>query len=296
MTSSTANLIESYLHVLWLEYGLSDNTRSAYASDLRLFARFLGPKSLLDVETQDINRFFKIRQQEGITRRSMARVLSSLKRFYAHLLRESLINKDPCELLVTPKLAKSLPDSLSETDVEALLAAPNVLNDLGMRDRTMLEILYASGLRVTELVNLHFQQVNFRQGCLRVRGKGDKERLVPLGEVAMDWLQRYLDESRKNILINRQSDYLFVTNRGGAMTRQAFWHIIKRYALLAGIEKHLSPHTLRHAFATHLINHGADLRVVQLLLGHSNLSTTQIYTHVARQRLKQLHSQFHPRG
>lgn len=296
MASSTADLIEAYLHVLWLEYGLSDNTRSAYASDLRLFAKFLGRKSLLEVETQDINQFFKYRQTEGITRRSMARVLSSLKRFYAHLLRESLINKDPCELLVTPKLPKTLPAALSENDVEALLAAPNVLSDLGMRDRTMLEVLYASGLRVTELVNLHFQQVNFRQGCLRVRGKGDKERLVPVGEVAMDWLQRYLDDARGNILINRQSDFLFVTNRGSAMTRQAFWHIIKRYALVAGIEKHLSPHTLRHAFATHLINHGADLRVVQLLLGHSNLSTTQIYTHVARQRLKQLHSQFHPRG
>jgi integrase/recombinase XerD len=296
VTSSTADLIDAYLHVLWLEYGLSDNTRSAYASDLRLFARFLGRKSLLEVETQDINRFFKLRQEEGITRRSMARVLSSLKRFYAYLLREALVVQDPCELLSTPKLPKSLPAALSEADVEALLAAPDVDSDLGMRDRTMLEVLYASGLRVTELVNLHFQQVNFRQGCLRVRGKGDKERLVPLGEEAMEWLQRYLNEARANILINRQSDFLFVTNRGSAMTRQAFWHIIKRYALQAGIEKHLSPHTLRHAFATHLINHGADLRVVQLLLGHSNLSTTQIYTHVARQRLKQLHSQFHPRG
>ena len=296
MAKSAADLIEVFLNVLWLEYGLSDNTRSAYASDLRLFTKFLGRKSLLEVEAEDINRFFKLRQAEGFTRRSMARVLSSLKRFYAYLLRESLVDKDPCELLVTPKLPKSLPAALSEADVEALLAAPDVLSDLGMRDRTMLEVLYASGLRVTELVNLEFQQVNFRQGCLRVRGKGDKERLVPVGEVAMDWLQRYLTEARENILMARQSDYLFVTNRGGAMTRQAFWHIIKRYALLAGIQKHLSPHTLRHAFATHLINHGADLRVVQLLLGHSNLSTTQIYTHVARQRLKQLHSQFHPRG
>lgn len=296
MKGIAADLIESYLHVLWLEYGLSDNTRSAYASDLRLFVQFLGRKSLLEVETQDINRFFKIRQEQGITRRSLARVLSSLKRFYAYLLRESLISIDPCELLSTPKLPKSLPATLTETDVEALLAAPDVFSDLGMRDRTMLEVLYASGLRVTELVDLHFQQVNFRQGCLRVRGKGEKERLVPVGEVAMEWLQRYLDESRGNILLNRQSDFLFVTNRGSAMTRQAFWHIIKRYALMAGIDKHLSPHTLRHAFATHLINHGADLRVVQLLLGHSNLSTTQIYTHVAQQRLKQLHNQFHPRG
>lgn len=289
-------LIEAYLQVLWLEYGLSDNTRMAYASDLRQFEQFLGQRSLLEASSQDINQYFKLRQEQGFTRRSVARVLSSLKRFYAHLLREGFLNQDPCELLSAPKLPKRLPDALNESDVEALLAAPNTLADLGLRDRAMLEVLYASGLRVSELVNLHFQQVNLRMACLRVKGKGDKERLVPVGEVAMDWLQRYLQDSRETILVNRQSDYLFVTHRGTAMTRQGFWHIIKRYALQAGIEKHLSPHTLRHAFATHLLNHGADLRVVQLLLGHSNLSTTQIYTHVAKQRLKQLHSEFHPRG
>jgi integrase/recombinase XerD len=180
--------------------------------------------------------------------------------------------------------------------VESLLQAPEVVSALGFRDRAMLELLYATGLRVSELVELNFQQVNFRQGCLRVVGKGEKERLVPVGEEAMDWLERYLNHARPMILGARQSDYLFVTNRGSSMTRQAFWHIIKRYAKQAGIDKHLSPHTLRHAFATHLLNHGADLRVVQLLLGHSDLSTTQIYTHIAQQRLKELHSQFHPRG
>jgi integrase/recombinase XerD len=180
--------------------------------------------------------------------------------------------------------------------VESLLQAPEIVSALGFRDRAMLELLYATGLRVSELVELNFQQVNFRQGCLRVVGKGEKERLVPVGEEAMDWLERYLNQARPMILGARQSDYLFVTNRGSSMTRQAFWHIIKRYAKQAGIDKHLSPHTLRHAFATHLLNHGADLRVVQLLLGHSDLSTTQIYTHIAQQRLKELHSQFHPRG
>jgi integrase/recombinase XerD len=231
-----------------------------------------------------------------MSKRSVARILSSLKRFYGYLLREGLIQSDPCELIDAPRLAPALPESLSENDVESLLQAPEIVSALGFRDRAMLELLYATGLRVSELVELNFQQVNFRQGCLRVVGKGEKERLVPVGEEAMDWLERYLNQARPMILGARQSDYLFVTNRGSSMTRQAFWHIIKRYAKQAGIDKHLSPHTLRHAFATHLLNHGADLRVVQLLLGHSDLSTTQIYTHIAQQRLKELHSQFHPRG
>lgn len=288
--------IEAFLQVLWLEYGLSENTRLAYASDLRLFANWLSSKSLSDADSADINRFFKIRQEQGITKRSTARLLSTLKRFYAYLQREGCIVIDPCELISSPRLSGQLPDVLTEADVEALLAAPDINHALGLRDRTMLELLYASGLRVSELVSLQFMQINFRQGCLRVTGKGDKERLIPIGEVAIAWVQRYLQDSRPFILLNQQTDYLFVTNRGTAMTRQAFWHIIKRYAVQATIKKHLSPHTLRHAFATHLINHGADLRVVQLLLGHSNLSTTQIYTHVAHHRLKQLHQQFHPRG
>ena len=294
--AGSAKTIDGFLNALWLEFGLSDNTLSAYGSDLKLFDKWLENKSLLNVEQQDINQFFLYRKQQGMSKRSVARILSSLKRFYGYLLREGLIQSDPCELIDAPRLAPALPESLSENDVESLLQAPEILTALGFRDRTMLELLYATGLRVSELVELNFQQVNFRQGCLRVVGKGEKERLVPVGEEAMDWLERYLNQARPMILGARQSDYLFVTNRGSSMTRQAFWHIIKRYAKHAGIDKHLSPHTLRHAFATHLLNHGADLRVVQLLLGHSDLSTTQIYTHIAQQRLKELHSQFHPRG
>ncbi|MFM8342345.1 MAG: site-specific tyrosine recombinase XerD [Methylomonas sp.] len=295
MAGSTKT-IDGFLNALWLEFGLTDNTLSAYGSDLKLFDKWLVNKSLLNVEQQDISQFFLYRKQQGVSKRSVARILSSLKRFYGYSLREGLIQSDPCELIDAPRLVPALPESLSENDVESLLQAPEILSVLGFRDRTMLELLYATGLRVSELVELNFQQVNFRQGCLRVVGKGEKERLVPVGEEAMDWLERYLNQARPMILGARQSDYLFVTNRGSSMTRQAFWHIIKRYANQAGIDKHLSPHTLRHAFATHLLNHGADLRVVQLLLGHSDLSTTQIYTHIAQQRLKELHSQFHPRG
>ena len=294
--AGSAKTIDSFLNALWLEFGLSDNTLSAYGSDLKQFDKWLEAKELFNVEQQDINQFFLYRKQQGMSKRSVARILSSLKRFYGYLLREGLIQSDPCELIDAPRLAPALPESLSENDVESLLQAPEIVSALGFRDRAMLELLYATGLRVSELVELNFQQVNFRQGCLRVVGKGEKERLVPVGEEAMDWLERYLNQARPMILGARQSDYLFVTNRGSSMTRQAFWHIIKRYAKQAGIDKHLSPHTLRHAFATHLLNHGADLRVVQLLLGHSDLSTTQIYTHIAQQRLKELHSQFHPRG
>lgn len=294
--AGSAKTIDGFLNALWLEFGLSDNTLSAYGSDLKQFDKWLEAKDLFSVEQQDINQFFVYRKQQGMSKRSVARILSSLKRFYGYLLREGLIQSDPCELIDAPRLAPALPESLSEDDVESLLQAPEILSVLGFRDRTMLELLYATGLRVSELVALNFQQINFRQGCLRVVGKGEKERLVPVGEEAMDWLERYLNQARPMILGVRQSDYLFVTNRGSSMTRQAFWHIIKRYAKQAGIDKHLSPHTLRHAFATHLLNHGADLRVVQLLLGHSDLSTTQIYTHIAQQRLKELHSQFHPRG
>lgn len=295
MINST-KAIELFLAALWLEFGLSDNTRAAYGSDLNQFALWLQAKSLLDVCSDDVNRFLNQRKQQGMAKRSVARVLSSLKRFYVFMLREQLIALDPTELIAMPKLAPSLPDSLAESEVDLLLNAPEVSSLLGLRDKAMLELLYATGLRVSELVELNFQQVNFRQACLRVTGKGDKERLIPVGELAMDWLSNYLTSTRGLILAGRQSDYLFVTQRGTHMTRQAFWHIIKRYALQAGVNKHLSPHTLRHAFATHLLNHGADLRVVQMLLGHSDLSTTQIYTHIAQQRLKQLHSQYHPRG
>ncbi|MEI8573767.1 site-specific tyrosine recombinase XerD [Methylomonas sp. LW13] len=293
---NSAQTIEAFLNALWLEFGLSDNTLSAYGSDLKLFAKWLKDKDITAVDDTTIKSFLANRQQQGITSRSSARIVSCLRRFYGYLLREGKINIDPTQLIDSPQLGRTLPDSLSETDVELLLNAPEVADKLGFRDRTMLEMLYATGLRVSELVELKFSQINFRQGCVRIVGKGDKERLVPVGEEAMDWAERYLNTARQAILGNRQSDYLFVTTRGTSMTRQAFWHIIKRYAVRAGIDKHLSPHTLRHAFATHLLNHGADLRVVQLLLGHSDLSTTQIYTHIAQQRLKVLHTQHHPRG
>ncbi|MDX8126184.1 site-specific tyrosine recombinase XerD [Methylomonas sp. OY6] len=293
---NSAQTIEAFLNALWLEFGLSDNTLSAYGSDLKLFAKWLKDKDITAVDDTTIKSFLANRQQQGITSRSSARIVSCLRRFYGYLLREGKINIDPTQLIDSPQLGRTLPDSLSETDVELLLNAPEVADKLGFRDRTMLEMLYATGLRVSELVELKFSQINFRQGCVRIVGKGDKERLVPVGEEAMDWAERYLNTARQAILGNRQSDYLFVTTRGTSMTRQAFWHIIKRYAVRAGIDKHLSPHTLRHAFATHLLNHGADLRVVQLLLGHSDLSTTQIYTHIAQHRLKVLHTQHHPRG
>ena len=294
--SGSAKTIEAFLNALWLEYGLSDNTVSAYGSDLNLFDDWLKGISLQDAGENDISRFLLHRQQQGHSNRSAARMLSSLRRFYGYLLRENRITVDPTQLIDAPHIGRSLPDSLSEAEVEQLLQAPETVNPLGFRDRTMLELLYAAGLRVSELVDMTFQQVNFRQGCIRISGKGEKERLVPVGEEAMSWLEQYLTGARQDILKDRQSDFLFVTARGTGMTRQAFWHIIKRYAKQAGIAKHLSPHTLRHAFATHLLNHGADLRVVQLLLGHSDLSTTQIYTHIAQHRLKALHSKFHPRG
>ncbi|MFI3120503.1 MAG: site-specific tyrosine recombinase XerD [Methylococcaceae bacterium] len=289
-------LIDQFLDAAWVEQGLSENTLSAYGSDLRIFAKWLAGKPMLEVDGGQLSAFLASRYEDGIGNRSSARILSSLRRFYGYYIRENSIKIDPTALIASPHIGQLLPGSLSEQDVELLLGAPEVTNALGFRDRTMLEMLYATGLRVSELVNLKFEQVSFRQGVVRIIGKGNKERLVPVGEEAMSWLESYMSQARKTILHERQCDYLFVTNRGDSMTRQAFWHIIKRHAKKAGINKELSPHTLRHAFATHLLNHGADLRVVQLLLGHSDLSTTQIYTHIARERLKELHSKYHPRG
>jgi integrase/recombinase XerD len=294
MTST--ELIEQFLDAVWVEQGLSENTLSAYSSDLRIFAKWLKDRSLLEVDTGDLSGFLASRYKEGIGNRSSARILSSLRRFYGYFIRENRITIDPTALIESPHIGRSLPVSLSEHDVELLLNAPEVTNGQGFRDKTMLEMLYATGLRVSELVDLKFEQISFRQGVVRIIGKGNKERLVPVGEEAMNWLEAYMTQARKTTLGERQSDFLFVTNRADGMTRQAFWHIIKRHAKKAGINKELSPHTLRHAFATHLLNHGADLRVVQLLLGHADLSTTQIYTHIARERLKDLHSKFHPRG
>jgi integrase/recombinase XerD len=250
---------------------------------------------LLEAEQFDIQRYLAFKFPISKPR-SVSRLIASLRRLYRFSLRENRIAVDPTLQIESPKLPRSLPKSLSEDDVVALLNAPNLNDSIGLRDRAMLEILYASGLRVSELVELKVTEVSLSEGVVRVTGKGSKTRLVPMGEVAVDWISRYLNEARPAILEKRLSDSLFVTQRGSSMTRQAFWYLIKRYALLAGIHKPMSPHVLRHAFATHLLNHGADLRVVQMLLGHSDISTTQIYTHVARERLKQLHTAHHPRG
>jgi integrase/recombinase XerD len=252
--------------------------------------------SLAQTGRAELMDFIAARVQAGARPRSTARQLSSFRRFFRYLVREGGLREDPTAQIAMPKIGRSLPRSLSEAEVESLLGAPAVADPLGYRDRTMLEVLYATGLRVSELVSLKLGQINMNQGVTRVLGKGNRERLIPLGEEAVRWLRAFINGARNDILLDRSTDYLFPTRRGDRMTRQAFWHIIKRYARKAGVDRELSPHTLRHAFATHLLNHGADLRVVQMLLGHSDLSTTQIYTHVARERMKELHSQHHPRG
>ena len=299
MSAQDSRLIDEFCDALWLEDGLARNTLDSYRRDLRKFGAWLNAKhkrSLPAASRADLLDFLAHQVQRRAKATTASRVLSSLKRFYRYQLRQGKIKADPTLNIDAPKLPRPLPKSLTEQDVEALLAAPDVGEALGLRDRAMLETLYASGLRVSELVTLAMAQVSHDMGVVRVIGKGSKERLVPLGEEALAWLRRYMKEARPDLLGGRPSDALFVTTRGGAMTRQAFWHLIKRYALQAGLKKPLSPHTLRHAFATHLLNHGADLRVVQLLLGHADISTTQIYTHVARERLKQLHARHHPRG
>ncbi len=291
-------LIERFSDALWLERGLSENTLTAYRSDLQSLSVWLrGQDSgLLMAARHDLLGYLQHRVEAGAKPRSSARLLSSMRRFYRYLLRESQITEDPSARIDAPKLGRPLPKTLTEEEVERLLAAPDTSTPMGLRDRAMLELLYASGLRVSELVNLILLQVNFQQGLVKVMGKGSKERLVPLGDEALHWLQRFMREGRGLLLGEKRSEALFPSKRGAAMSRQAFWQLIKRYAMQGGISKPLSPHTLRHAFATHLLNHGADLRVVQLLLGHSSLSTTQIYTFVAQERLKGLHAIHHPRG
>lgn len=291
-------IIDTYLDAVWMEKGLSQNTLGSYQRDLQQLAQWLQPqgKTLMAADSIDLDRYLAHRLEKKLSARSTARLLSCLRGFYRWLLRESRIHQDPTLDINSPSLPKPLPKSLSEAEVETLLQEPDEEDPLELRDRAMLELLYASGLRVTELISLKLGQVSLNQGVVRVIGKGSKERLVPTGEEALNWLQRYLKQGRPALLGHVPSDVLFPSRRGSQMTRQTFWHRIKQYAKRAGIEKHLSPHTLRHAFATHLINHGADLRVVQLLLGHSDLSTTQIYTHVARERMKELHAQHHPRG
>nr|WP_266097123.1 site-specific tyrosine recombinase XerD [Shewanella cyperi] len=291
-------LIELFLDDLWSMRGLADNTLEAYRSDLRHYSAWLSGQgsSLLLADSEQIRDYLALRYAQGKARSSGARLLSSLRRFYRYLLLGQRIAKDPCALIESPKLARKLPGTLSEAQVEALLAEPNEDDPLEIRDKAMLELLYATGLRVTELVSLDMSGISLRQGLVRVTGKGGKERLVPMGEVALEALERFFARGRAELLPQGQGEVVFPSRRGQQMTRQTFWHRIKLYALRAGIDCNISPHTLRHAFATHLLNHGADLRVVQLLLGHSSLSTTQIYTHVAKARLAALHSEHHPRG
>ena len=293
-----ASLIQQFIDAIWLEEGLSQNTQSAYRRDITLFACWVNDKEsiLSRVDSELIKRYLAWRVENELTPASTSRFISSARRFYAFLLRENLINEDPMLLISLPKRGRALPKTLTEQDVEDLLRTPDVDDPIGLRDKAMMETLYASGLRVTELVSLTFTQINLSMGVIKVLGKGNKERLVPLGDEAVRWIQEYLVRARPLLIKEEGAEVLFPSLRGDMMTRQTFWHRIKRYAVQAGIEKPLSPHVLRHAFATHLINHGADLRVVQMMLGHSDLSTTQIYTHVAQQRLQSIHKLHHPRG
>lgn len=293
-------LLEDFLDAIWIEKGLSKNTLSSYRTDLAKMTEYLNHKqpdfALLDLDQYQVHSYLGHRYDQGLSERSTARFLSSLRAFLKWCQENNLREDDPISLIQNPKLPKSLPKALTEKQVDALLDAPEPDEDpIQMRDKAMLELLYASGLRVTELTGLQLNQVSLQQGVIRVTGKGNKERLVPMGEDAIDWIDKFMRQSR-GMLLKHNSDVLFPSSRGVQMTRQTFWHRVKYYAKKAGIKADLSPHTLRHAFATHLLNHGADLRVVQMLLGHSDLSTTQIYTHIATERLQQLVQQHHPRG
>lgn len=290
--------IEQYLDALWLEKGLSDNTLASYRRDLSIFACWLNERqsSLLHLDRTGLLGYLNWRLRQRMKASSTSRMLSCLRGFYRYLVRESIVSEDPTLQVESPKKGRALPKSLTEEEVEALMNAPDLDDPIQFRDRAMLEMLYASGLRVTELVSLQLSQINLRQGVIRVMGKGSKERLVPLGDEAADWLVRYVKDIRPLLIEDTANEVVFPSRRGQQMTRQTFWHRIKRHGLTAGIDKLPSPHVLRHAFATHLLNHGADLRVVQLLLGHSDLSTTQIYTHIAQHRLQSLHREHHPRG
>ena len=293
-----SNMIDSFLDSLWLEQGLSKSTLDAYRSDLKLLKVWAKNRELKmdEISRPDLLEFIAFKAEQGSSARTSARMLSSLRRFYTYLMQQEIISTNPTDKISMPKIGRSLPVLLTENEVLKLIKAPNTKKPLGFRDKVMLELLYATGLRVSELVKLEVNQVNLNQGYLRVMGKGDKERLVPMGKTAKRWMKNYLNGPIQEILNDRQSDCLFPTRTSTSISRQAFWQIIKKYAMKVGISAKLSPHSLRHAFATHLINHGADLRVVQMLLGHSDLSTTQIYTHIAQHRLKDLHEKHHPRG
>ena len=299
IAADDADTIERFADAVWMERGLSANTLASYQSDLRHCARWLKMDAgcgLLQARRNQLLGYLAAGVDAGVRPRTSARRLSTLRQFYQWGLREQLLAADPTVQIEAPRLGRPLPKSLSETEVDALLDAPDIGSAEGLRDRAMLEVLYATGLRVSELIGLRPDQLSLSQGLVRVVGKGDKERLVPLGEEAVNWVEQFLSVARGELLGGQPCDALFPTRRGSGMTRQAFWYRIKKHALAAGIHQDLSPHTVRHAFATHLVNHGADLRVVQLLLGHSSLSTTQIYTHVARERLQALHAEHHPRG
>ena len=293
-----SKMIDSFLDSLWLEQGLSKSTLDAYRSDLKLLKVWAKNRELKmdEISRPDLLEFIAFKAEQGSSARTSARMLSSLRRFYTYLMQQEIISTNPTDKISMPKIGRSLPVLLTENEVLKLIKAPNTKKPLGFRDRVMLELLYATGLRVSELVKLEVNQVNLNQGYLRVMGKGHKERLVPMGKTAKRWMKNYLNGPIQEILNDRQSDCLFPTRTSTSISRQAFWQIIKKYAMKVGISAKLSPHSLRHAFATHLINHGADLRVVQMLLGHSDLSTTQIYTHIAQHRLKDLHEKHHPRG
>ena len=296
LTVSSVALIDRHLDELWLGRALAANTLAAYRRDLEAFAQWLAPRGLREARSSDVLEYLGHRHARGFHARSTARLVSCLRGFYRGLAERGAVKQDPTAQLEHPKLGRPLPKGLSETDVERLLAAPDVATPLGLRDRAMLELLYATGLRISELVSLRFSMVNVRQGVVRVVGKGGRERLVPIGDEALGWLGRYVVDGRPALVKGRETELLFPSRRGRAMARQTFWHAIKKYVALAGIVRNVSPHTLRHAFATHLINHGADLRAVQMMLGHADLSTTQIYTHVAQSRLKAVHTAHHPRG
>ena len=299
MSDSDRQILDAFIDNIWIEKGLSQNTLDSYRSDLEQFSIWLEKNNHTYSKTskKEILSYLSFLFQKGLGSKTVARKLSSLKSFFRYLVFKSIITIDPSSEVETPKLLKSIPKSISEKEVEALLAAPDAKTDIGLRDKTMIETLYSCGLRISELINLELLNLNLRQVVIRVIGKGQKERLVPIGDQLINLLNLYISSSRKNLLTNKHSDFLFLSNRGQRMTRQSFWHRIKHYCLDSGFEpEKISPHVLRHAFATHLLNNGADLRVVQLLLGHSDLNTTQIYTEVARQRLKRLHTEHHPRG
>lgn len=289
-------LIDQFIDYYWLSTGASKNTLAAYRSDLKIFNKWLAGKSLISVNSKHIQDYFSDRQKNNISSSSQARILTCLHSFYQYLLANQLIKKDPTEQLSQPKLEKKLPVFLNIQEVEKLLEAPSSSSLFGQRDRAMLELLYSCGLRVSELINLSYHNINLKEEFIRIHGKGNKERVLPMGEMAIDYLLKYETNARPMLLKNGQSDSYFLSNRGSAMSRQNFFYIIKAYANQVGIDKPLSPHSLRHAFATHLVQKGADLRSVQLMLGHSDISSTQLYTHIQNAQLKAQHAKHHPRG